>query len=133
MPVSFSHRAHARVRPIAAKGPCLSPFGSSATPRLATPQRSANQTFESSIAVKRRFSQSIEDNKVEREREPSSSSARSGQRLPDSIESCCNGHAIEEDQVATKKRKRQTAATGKGTGTGATTKPKSKKKTSRGK
>jgi hypothetical protein len=108
-----------------------SPFGSSATPRLATPQRSANQTFESSIAVKRRFSQSIEDNKVEREREPSSSSARSGQRLPDSIESCCNGHAIEEDQVATKKRKRQTAATGKGTG--ATTKPKSKKKTSRGK
>jgi hypothetical protein len=39
------------------------------------------------------------------------------------------GHAVEEDQMATKKQKRQTAATEKGT----TIKPKPKKKTSRGK
>ena len=55
----------------------------------------------------------------------------SWQRLPDSIESCWNEHAVEEDQMATKKQKRQTAAMAKGTGT--TTKPKPKKKTSRGK
>ena len=49
--------------------------------------------------------------------------------MPDSIESWCKGHAVEEDQMATKKQKRQTADTDKGTGT----KPKPKKKTSRGK
>lgn len=51
--------------------------------------------------------------------------------MPDSIESCWDEHAVEEDQMATKKQKRQTAATAKGTGT--TMKPKPKKKTSRGK
>ncbi len=51
--------------------------------------------------------------------------------MPDSIESCCKGHAVEEDQMATKKQKRQMAAMAQGTGT--TTKPKPKKKTSRGK
>ncbi len=55
----------------------------------------------------------------------------SWQRLPDSIESCWNEHAVEEDQMAAKKQKRQMAAMAKGTGT--TTKPKPKKKTSRGK